>query len=217
MTEQIRDQYFYKGEPYLLLENTGPDLFSPKDFGMEPFMFHTGCSCGFHAKYEITDGAIYLKELTIYDRNGRYAPIGGAVPERAHMRPDVSPKERELKKVVEDDKVFYIADRSDGYGNRGAQYSNMNYQLPFSGIIRLGKDGNAESTIEVDLLTLVSNNAASYMTILDIAIEQGKVVRINDRSAEMETKRRAYREALEGNPKGSRKTHACYLLQMELQ
>ena len=217
MTEQIRDQYFYKGEPYLLLENTGPDLFSPKDFGMEPFMFHTACSFGFHAKYEITDGAIYLKELTIYERNGRYAPIGRAVPERAHMRPDVSPKERELKKVVEDDKVFYIADRSDGYGNRGAQYSNMNYQLPFSGIIRLGKDGNAESTIEVDLLTLVSNNAASYMTILDIAIEQGKVVRINDRSAEMETKRRAYREVLEGRRKGSRKKNAVYLLQMELE
>ena len=220
MTDQIRDQYFYKGEQYSLLGLTGGDLFSPQDFGMEPFMFHTACSCGYHTVYEITDDTIYLKSLTIYDRNGRYAPIGTAIPLRAHMRPDVSLKERELRKVVLEDKVFYVWDGSSGYGNYGAQYSNMHFQLPFSGIIRLGKDEFEESPIKIDIFSLLylRNDAIRYRTILDITIEQGKVVRINDRSTEMEEKRRAYLEQMkEKRHKDSRNKDALDILMMELQ
>ena len=220
MTCQIRDQYFYKGESYSLLENTGGALFSPQDFGMEPFMFHTACSCGYYAEYEIADDALYLKALTIYERNGRYAPIGSAIPLRAHVRPDVLPEEKELKKTVVDDKVFYVLDGSSGYMNWGAQYSNMFYQLPFSGIIRLGKDEFEESPIKIDIFSLLylRNEAISYRTILDITIEQGKVVRINDRSTEMEEKRRTFLEKMqEKRQKDSQKTDALDILLMELQ
>ena len=53
MCGQITDVYWFKSEKYSLIEQEGPEVFSPETFGMVPAMFHTACRRGFHAEYEI--------------------------------------------------------------------------------------------------------------------------------------------------------------------
>lgn len=49
---------------------------------MEPEMLHTACYRGFYATYELTEDALYLRRLTLNEKNGNYVPIGGVEPER---------------------------------------------------------------------------------------------------------------------------------------
>jgi hypothetical protein len=80
MTAQISDTFLFRGDGYSLIAMTVGDLFSPEHFGMEPEMIHTACYRGFYVTYELTEEALYLRELTIRERNGNYLPIEGIEP-----------------------------------------------------------------------------------------------------------------------------------------
>jgi hypothetical protein len=80
MTAQISDRFIFKGEEYSLIGMTGGYLASPKQFGMEPEMIHTACYRGFYATYELTEKSLYLRELTLREKNGSYLPIEGIEP-----------------------------------------------------------------------------------------------------------------------------------------
>ena len=80
MTAQITDKFTYRGEQYSLIGIRGGDLFSPEGFGMEPEIIHTACYRGFYAKYELTDKALLLKELTIREKNDKYVLINTVRP-----------------------------------------------------------------------------------------------------------------------------------------
>ena len=77
MTTQIPDRFLFKGDEYSLIGMDGGDLASPKQFGMEPKMMHTGCYRGFYATYELTEESLYLKKLTLREKNRNYLPIEG--------------------------------------------------------------------------------------------------------------------------------------------
>jgi hypothetical protein len=77
MTAQISDTIIFEGERYSIIGLRGSCLFTPMQFGMEPEGMHTACYRGFYATYELTDEELFLRELTIRDRNGRYPPISG--------------------------------------------------------------------------------------------------------------------------------------------
>lgn len=77
MTAQISDTFLFKGDEYSLIAINGGDLASPEQFGMEPEMLHTGCYRGFYAMYELTEESLYLRELTLREKNGNYLPIEG--------------------------------------------------------------------------------------------------------------------------------------------
>jgi hypothetical protein len=83
MTAQISDTFIFKGEDYSLIGMTEGELASPQQFGMEPEMIHTACYRGFYATYELTEEALYLRQLTLRERNGRYLPIGKIQPQIA--------------------------------------------------------------------------------------------------------------------------------------
>ncbi len=80
MTAQISDRFIFKGDEYSLIGMKGGDLASPEQFGMEPEMIHTACYRGFYASYELTEEALYLRELTLREKNGNYLPIEGIEP-----------------------------------------------------------------------------------------------------------------------------------------
>lgn len=82
MTAQIPDTFFFRGDPYSLIGIDGGNLVSPEQFGMEPQMIHTACYRGFFAKYELTEGALYLRELTLREKNENYLPIEGIEPSK---------------------------------------------------------------------------------------------------------------------------------------
>ena len=181
MSDQIQDKYFYKNEEYSLIEPNGTDLFSPEEFGLEPVMMHTGCWNGYYAKYEIADDALYLKELTLCDRNGKYPSIDGVIPVRAFTRPDILPRNEELKREIAYGKTAYIAEGPSKYMNT-ARYANMSYKLPFTGNIRLAKNIIKDSASDRDLYNLLFNREDMYRTVLDFTVDHGRVVRIVDRS-----------------------------------
>ena len=80
MTAQISDTFLFKGDKYEMIGISEGKLASPQQFGMEAEMLHTACYRGFFATYELTDDALYLRELTLRERNENYLPIGEVEP-----------------------------------------------------------------------------------------------------------------------------------------
>ena len=83
MTAQFSDDFLFKGKKFSLVGIDGGDLASPEQFGMEAEMLHTGCYRGFYTTYELTEDALYLRELTLREKSGNYLPIGKIEPEKA--------------------------------------------------------------------------------------------------------------------------------------
>jgi len=80
MTAQITDTFLFKGERYSLIGIGPGHLAFPEQYGMQPEMTDTGCYRGFYSTYELTDEALYLRELTLRERNGNYKTIGDIEP-----------------------------------------------------------------------------------------------------------------------------------------
>lgn len=80
MTAQIQDTFLFKGDRYFLIGIQGGNLISPEQFGMEPVILNTACYRGFYATYELNEKGLFLKELTLREKNGKYLPIQGVKP-----------------------------------------------------------------------------------------------------------------------------------------
>ena len=81
MTAQISDTVLYQGKEYSIIGLSGGDLICPEQFGMEPKMMSTACYRGYYATYELTEKALYLRSLTLCEKNNNYLPIEGIMPE----------------------------------------------------------------------------------------------------------------------------------------
>ena len=81
MTAQISDTFLYNGDVYQLIGLHGSGLVTPTQFGMVPEMIHTACYRGFYATYELIENTLYLRKLTLREKNGSYLPIDGIEPE----------------------------------------------------------------------------------------------------------------------------------------
>ena len=112
MTAQISDSVFFEGQEFQIIGIEGSALFSPVDFGMQPEMRCTACYRGFHVKYELADGSLYLKELYITEANGKAAPLGGVSPEY------------HSNSIMPDEACYY----------------GLKIPIPFTGKIRIAKD-----------------------------------------------------------------------------
>ena len=159
MTAQTSDTFLFKGDTYDLIGMTEGDLASPQQFGMEPIMISTGCWRGFYATYELTDDALYLRELTLREKSGNYLLIGETRPFKE---------------------------------NHQATYIGLSEVIRFTGKIRLAKDFISELYIHLGY-----QKSTAFKTVLDIALKDGHVVEIRDRSQEIELKRGAFKKRLE--------------------
>ena len=71
MTSQIPDEFRYNGEIYDLVGIDGTGLYSPSDFGMQPFSTCTACWRGYMMKYDCIDNKLLLVGMEV---NSRDAP-----------------------------------------------------------------------------------------------------------------------------------------------
>ncbi len=156
MTAQISDTFLFKDDEYSLIGMQGGDLVSPDQFGMEPEMMHTACYRGFYATYELTEEALYLRELTLREKNENYLPIEGSKPEKAEYQ---------------------------------ATYRDLSVRVCFTGKIRLAKDFIEELYIHMGY-----QKPTAFETVLDIALKDGQVTEIKDRSRDIEQKRGAFKK-----------------------
>jgi hypothetical protein len=74
-TAQIPDRFIFKGNEYSLIGKTEGDLATPEQFGMSAVMIHTACYRGYYATYELTEEGLFLRELTLREKNEKYLPI----------------------------------------------------------------------------------------------------------------------------------------------
>ncbi len=163
MTAQVPDTFIYKGEKYELVGVEGGELIYPEQFGMEPKMMHTACYRGFYATYELTEDGLYLRELTLNEKNDRYLPIAGVYPGKPN----------------------------DSYG-RGAKYYNLNLSVNFTGKIRIAKDFIEELYVHMGF-----QKPTAFKTVLDITLQEGKIVAVEDKSEEMKQKRGEFKKRYE--------------------
>ena len=82
MTGQIQDTFLYNGEKYELVAFKGGELITPQMYGMEPEALHTACWRGFFSTYEITDKGLFLVQMTMHQKDGKYKPIDNTMPDR---------------------------------------------------------------------------------------------------------------------------------------
>ena len=167
MTAQRSDTILFTGDEYSLIGWIGGPLASPAQFGMETEMMSTACYRGFYATYELTEEALYLRELTlslsrlreIYDDGSvaeekDYLPIGGIEPAKEKHQ---------------------------------ATYHGLSEVIPFTGKIRLAKNFIAEFDMERE-----GGSPIAFKTVLDITLKDGRIVESKDRSQELKQQRGAY-------------------------
>ncbi len=78
MTAQIPDEFRYNGELYSLIGIDGSGLFTPADFGMNPYSTCTACWRGYVMKYDCEDNILLLVGM---DVNSKESPdINGVKP-----------------------------------------------------------------------------------------------------------------------------------------
>jgi len=159
MTAQISDTFVFKGDEHELIGICGDELALPEQFGMEPEMMHTACYRGFYATYELTEEALYLRELTLREKNGNYLPIEGKEPEKEECL---------------------------------ATYKDLSVVISFTGKIRLAKDFIEELYVHMGY-----QKPTAFKTVLDIALKDGRVIEIKDRSKEMKQKRGVFKKHFE--------------------
>jgi hypothetical protein len=80
MTAQISDTFIFQGREYGLIGESGGDLASPQRFGIKPISVCNSCYRGYYATYELTNEALYLRELSLFSENDYYPPIQGITP-----------------------------------------------------------------------------------------------------------------------------------------
>ena len=153
MTAQIHDTVRFNKELYYLVGVAGGSLVTPEQFGMQSEMHDTSCWRGFYVRYEITNSAFFLRELTMSKDDGNYSPIDGIMPEK-------------------DDEYDYPT------------YRNLNITVPFTGQLRLARD-----FIEKRYVHMGFQKPTSFMTVYDITLENGKMIKMKDRSKAMKRNR----------------------------
>ena len=181
MTAQISDEVLWAGKSYSLIGTSGAELFNPEDFGMVPVMIHTACYRGFYATYTISEGFLYLRNLTIKDQNDHYPDIGGVTP--IHRADE--PVEEKITTCAKTGTVFHSFDYYPGV----TEYRNLSYRVPFTGEIRIAKD-----FIQKEYVHMGFPKASAFKTVLDIKLDAGKVIDIQDRSQEAKQIRGSFKK-----------------------
>jgi len=81
MVAQIFYRFIINGDAYSLIGITGGDLVSPEYLRIQPAeLSSTRHRGGYYAMYELTQEALYLRELNIREENGNHCPIGETKP-----------------------------------------------------------------------------------------------------------------------------------------
>lgn len=159
MTAQIEDIIIWKRKKYDLLGYEGEveelEIFTPRQFGMNPQSLHTACYRGFYCGYKIVRNFLYLDSLCVKDRHDHYPLIN------------------EVEATIEE---------GTGY------YSELNYPIKYTGILRIGKDFHNEHYIHMGF-----QKPSAYGVVWDLKLTDGKITGRKDISDEVKKIEGRYR------------------------
>jgi|WetSurMetagenome_2_1015567.scaffolds.fasta_scaffold187463_2 hypothetical protein len=198
MTAQATDTFYFKGKAHELIGLEGTGLFSPEAAGMVPEMLHTACYRGFICTYKIKWRRILLHELIIREASGNYRPVNGVLP----------------AKDCSDDPGGPIA---PGNGRRHsaeaftATYKDLKMPVPFTGKLRLARGFISDFYVHMGY-----QKPTAFRTVYDLTFDAGKMIELNDRSAEVERKRGAFKARYESN-RGIEAIEDAFSLDMDLE
>lgn len=163
MTAQIPDTFIYEKQEYELVGLSGEGLPTAEFFGMKPKTLHTACWRGYYMTFEIKDNKLFLKDLFLRTRNGKYKSVNGIKPKK-----------------------------HDEFGMTIRKYENIDYQVPFTGKIRLAKDFIDELYIHMGF-----QKPSAFKTVIDFTLKNGQIIKIEDISKVFEKKRGAFKKHFE--------------------
>ena len=178
MTAQVPDAILLDNKPYAIAGVEGGKLFTPQSVGITPGPANTACWRGYVCQYKIINEELLLDELQV-----AIMKVEGEGSSRKFVQltgPEINgvqPKSAEGK-----------------FLSSGNLYENLNLQIPFSGTIQAG-----DGFIRKLYVHMGVQPAWKYETVLEIKLEQGKVISIQDISKQMEAIRS--KAAEENHPK----------------
>ena len=166
MTAQVGDIYRYKGEEYKLIDRTSRE-FDPRKFGFSPIRWKTSCMRGFWCRYDITDGLLFLDDLTILDENGFYPELNGVACD-----PPKTARERVLEDLENE-----MAPAFFNYGRWPRHYRDVGMPLPYTGRILVGTE-----YVEGFYRFLGYPRPQSYKKLVELVFGAGLLLAVIDHS-----------------------------------
>lgn len=176
MTAQIGDIYKYQNTQYTIVALTSAAAFHPADFGLEPHASSTACYRGYWCEYNITNDKLLLKDLYLFNSDGKYPPLNGT---------EVSPPEFEEYECYrgnskKPEKVTMPAHM----GHR--VYRDVNIAIPYTGKILLGSGFIDEYYIHMGF-----QRGWAYEKLIEFVFEEGILLECNDLSSIAQAQRDA--------------------------
>ncbi len=188
MTAQIGDIYKYQKKDYSVVALSSPNLFDPKNYGLEPHPSSTACYRGYWCEYAIDDGELILKDLYLFNKDENYPPLNGI---------EVSPQEfREYEGYVGSNKKPKKIIRPAYFGHQ--VYRDINLLIPYTGKILLG-----DGFMQKYYIHMGFQRAWAYKELIELVFEEGLLIECNDLSYIA----KAQREAMEKQKKDPRYPH----------
>lgn len=80
-------------------------------------------------------------------------------------------------------------------GNFRATYKELNLPIPYSGVVRLGKDPIGDLYVHMGY-----PKASAFEVVIELALSEGTVTGIRDRSGEAAVRRGEFKRSIEANP-----------------
>lgn len=196
MTAQRADKFFFENEEYSLIGMTDGYLFSPDEYDMQPEMISTACYRGYYATYELTKVGFCLRKLTIREQNAYYPIIGGVFPTLAYYENiDENsdelkwPKEKSIKAQSLKEHNHNLDWLKKSCRIMNATYSDLNLKINFTGQIRLARDFIDEMYVHMGY-----QKPSSFKTVLDITLKDGELIRIDNRSNDVDKIRGKFKD-----------------------
>ena len=129
MTAQITDMFIIDSKEYNFISSSERNAFFPKQFGIVPYWFSTGCYRGYFCEYEIENSELKLKNLFINTEDKKYPDINDMISmflpgESRKNKINSSKEKKEAKEIA---KILGIK-----------LYADINIPIKYTGKLLLG-------------------------------------------------------------------------------
>ena len=152
MTAQIGDRYKYRGWEYTIVAQSDSLDIHPTLFGIVPKAATSACWSGFWCVYDIRKDGIYLKDLYVCSKDDLYPTINGKKPATC-------------------------ADGSEWSYMGHHLYCNLNYRVPYTGRLLVGRGFLSKYYIHMGY-----QKPWSYRKLKELIFEEGVLVEVIDQS-----------------------------------
>ncbi len=170
MTAQITDKFTYNEDDYSIVGMKSEDPFirtpfNPLQYDLDPVSYSTACWRGYQAHFMIKNDKYIIDRIDIN--------LSEYKDRKLIFRPDPIP-DIEGRIAIKNEKLKNVWPEFE------YSYLNMDLIIPFSGNLLIGTDFVGEFYVHMGF-----HPAWKYRKVLELKLEKGIVVNIEDKSVEM--------------------------------